>query len=126
MTGCRLCATPLTETFVDLGMAPLCDAYLGAEALDTADTVYPLHVRICPQCLLVQLPPYRAGGATTSCPPQYGERLADAMVDLLELGPDSVVVSLPGSDGDVVAPFAARGVPATPTAAGPGAWRALA
>ena len=34
------------ETFVDLGMSPLCESYLPAERLD-AETFYPLHVRIC-------------------------------------------------------------------------------
>jgi hypothetical protein len=119
MTGCRLCATPATETFVDLGMAPLRDAHVTVDALDTADTIYPLRVRMCPRCLLVQLPPYAAAWAETPCQPPHGERLADAMVDLLDLGPHSVVVSLPGSDADVLAPFAARGVPVAPAAAGP-------
>ena len=56
--GCRLCAAVLTETFVDLGMSPLSGRYLTAERLDGAETLYPLHVRICPSCLLVQLPAY--------------------------------------------------------------------
>ncbi len=33
----------------------------GADRLDAAETFYPLHVRICPSCLLVQLPAYVPG-----------------------------------------------------------------
>lgn len=55
---CRLCSAELTRTFVDLGMSPPCESYLTAEQLDQAETFYPLHVRICDECLLVQLPSY--------------------------------------------------------------------
>lgn len=55
---CRLCSAELTRTFVDLGMSPPCESYLTAAQLDQAETFYPLHVRICDECLLVQLPAY--------------------------------------------------------------------
>ena len=57
---CRLCGAELTTTFVDLGMSPPCETYLAAGDLDNAETFYPLHVRICDRCLLVQLPAYVA------------------------------------------------------------------
>jgi len=53
---CRLCDSPLTRTFVDIGMSPLCESYVPEEKLDGAESFYPLHVRICDACLLVQLP----------------------------------------------------------------------
>ncbi|HZT52861.1 MAG TPA: hypothetical protein VE995_00600, partial [Gaiellaceae bacterium] len=52
---CRLCGSALTHTFVDLGMSPLCESYVSEEDLDKAEPFYPLHVRICAECLLVQL-----------------------------------------------------------------------
>ena len=55
---CRLCSAELTRTFVDLGMSPPCESYLTADQLDQAETFYPLHVRVCDECLLVQLPSY--------------------------------------------------------------------
>ena len=48
----------LARTFVDLGMSPPCESYLAADQLDEAETFYPLHVRVCAACLLVQLPAY--------------------------------------------------------------------
>lgn len=65
MPECRLCGQPFRgapeETFVDLGMSPLCESYVPVDKLDAAETFYPLHVRICPRCLLVQLPAYVSG-----------------------------------------------------------------
>ena len=45
--ACRLCGTPLSETFVDLGMSPLCESYLPADSSTQMEPFYPLHVRIC-------------------------------------------------------------------------------
>src|SRR6266542_4415879 len=53
--SCRLCGTPLRRTFVDLGKSPLCESFLTAEQLDEVEHFYPLHVRICDECLLAQL-----------------------------------------------------------------------
>ena len=56
MLTCRLCAAPLTRTFVDLGMSPLANSYVDAAASEQPETFYPLHARVCDACLLVQLP----------------------------------------------------------------------
>jgi SAM-dependent methyltransferase len=52
---CRFCAAPLSQTFVDLGMSPLCESYVPAERVGLMEPFYPLHARVCEQCLLVQL-----------------------------------------------------------------------
>ena len=39
-------------------MSPPCESYLTADQLDRGETFYPLHVRVCDKCLLVQLPAY--------------------------------------------------------------------
>ena len=44
---CRHCGTPLSETFVDLGMSPLCERFLRADQLDEMEPFFPLHVRVC-------------------------------------------------------------------------------
>ena len=56
--SCRLCGARLRHTFVDLGASPLCESFLSAEQLEQAEPFYPLHVRICAECLLVQLDAY--------------------------------------------------------------------
>ena len=58
---CRLCSAPLTETFVDLGMSPPARATVAPSASTRCEAFYPLHVRLCRSCLLVQLPAYVSG-----------------------------------------------------------------
>src|SRR5262245_13473657 len=59
---CRFCQQPLTASFVDLGMSPLCESYLGAEQLNQMEPFYPLHVYVCDRCFLVQLEEYVSPG----------------------------------------------------------------
>ncbi len=92
---CRLCGAPLTRTFVDLGMSPLCESYLPAERLDEPEVFYPLHVRLCDNCLLVQLPAYVSGedifsdyayfSSYSDSWVAHAKRYADAMIE--RLGP---------------------------------------
>src|ERR1700719_3466508 len=55
---CRFCQASLTHTFVDLGMSPLCESYLTADQLNRMEPFYPLHVKVCEECYLVQLEQY--------------------------------------------------------------------
>ncbi|MBI5584188.1 MAG: class I SAM-dependent methyltransferase [Deltaproteobacteria bacterium] len=55
---CRSCGQVLKHTFVDLGMSPLCESYVGPEQLNAMEPFYPLHVYVCGQCFLVQLDEY--------------------------------------------------------------------
>lgn len=121
VVGCRLCGAALTETFVDLGMSPLCESYLGAEQLDQPETFYPLHVRVCSSCLLVQLPAYVPGeeifsdyayfSSYSDSWVAHAKRYADAMVARLELGASSLVTEVASNDGYLLQHFLAAGVP---------------
>ena len=51
---CRLCSAPLAQTFCDLGVMPLANSFLASA--DLPEPVFPLHVRVCGNCRLVQLP----------------------------------------------------------------------
>ena len=51
---CRFCGQALTETFVDLGMSPPCENFLTKEQLNHVEPFYPLHVRVCTSCFLVE------------------------------------------------------------------------
>jgi len=119
--ACRLCGAALTETFVDLGMSPLCESYLRADQIDARESFYPLHVRICGECLLVQLPAYVPGedifsdyayfSSYSDSWVAHAKRYADTMVDSLGLGPDSLVTEVASNDGYLLQHFVARGVP---------------
>src|SRR3974390_1936818 len=55
---CLFCGENLQYTFVDLGMSPLCESYVSSEQLNRMEPFYPLHVRVCGNCFLVQLEEY--------------------------------------------------------------------
>jgi SAM-dependent methyltransferase len=118
---CRLCGDPLTETFVDLGMSPLCESYVPAGRVECPETFYPLHVRICSACLLVQLPAYVSGedifsdyayfSSYSTSWVAHAKRYADEMTERLGLGPGSLVAEVASNDGYLLQHFVAAGIP---------------
>jgi SAM-dependent methyltransferase len=118
---CRLCGAPLTRTFVDLGMSPLCESYVPATKLDDAEVFYPLHVRLCDACLLVQLPAYVSGehifsdyayfSSYSDSWVAHAKRYAEAMTGRLELTPASLVTEVASNDGYLLQHFQAAGIP---------------
>ena len=118
---CRLCGAPLTRTFVDLGMSPLCESYVPEDKLDEAEVFYPLHVRLCGACLLVQLPAYVSGehifsdyayfSSYSDSWVAHASRYAEAMIGRLSLTPDSLVTEVASNDGYLLQHFQAAGIP---------------
>ena len=106
---CRLCGSDLTQTFVDLGMSPPCESYVEATALDVGEMFYPLHVRICSTCLLVQLPAYLAGedifshyayfSSYSDSWVAHAKRYVQTALVRLNLAEDSFVVEVASNDG---------------------------
>lgn len=121
MVNCRLCAEPLTRTFVDLGASPLCESYLAADQLDAPEITYPLHVRTCDNCLLVQVPEcvgaseifsdYAYFSSYSDSWVSHAESYVDGMVGRLGLGADSFVVEVASNDGYLLQHLVARGIP---------------
>lgn len=60
MAECRICGSELSQTFCDLGMSPMANAYLTAAQLNEPEVYYPLHTYVCSTCLLVQLPVFES------------------------------------------------------------------
>jgi SAM-dependent methyltransferase len=110
----------LTRTFVDLGMSPLCESYVPSAKLDQAEVFYPLHVRICDACLLVQLPAYVPGeeifseyayfSSYSDSWVAHAKRYADAMITRLGLTGDSMVTEVACNDGYLLQHFLAAGI----------------
>jgi len=103
-------------------MSPLCESYVAADELDRMEPFYPLQVRVCPKCLLVQLQEYVRAEHIFS---QYAyfssysaawlKHAADyvAMItERLNLGPASQVIELASNDGYLLQYFAERNIPA--------------
>ena len=118
---CRLCGADLSHTFVDLGMSPLCESYVPPERIDAAEAFYPLHVRLCASCLLVQLPAYVPGedifsdyayfSSYSDSWVSHAKRYALSMIERLNLSPDSLVTEVASNDGYLLQHFVAEGIP---------------
>jgi len=110
----------LVETFIDLGMSPLCERFLTASQLDDMEPFYPLHVRICSECLLVQLPEYVAPdeifteyayfSSYSDSWVAHARRFAERMQQRLGLDDGSHVVELASNDGYLLQHFRDLGV----------------
>jgi len=119
--ACRLCGAELTLTFVDLGMSPLCESYVPADRTDEPEVFYPLHVRLCGKCLLVQLPAYVPGedifsdyayfSSYSDSWVAHAKRYADEMTGRLGLTPDSLVTEVASNDGYLLQHFNEVGIP---------------
>jgi len=119
--ACRFCAAPLEHTFVDLGMSPLCESYLAADQLDGMEPFFPLHVRVCGSCFLVQLPEYVPReeifteyayfSSYSTAWLKHAEDYVATVTHRLGLGRDSLVVELASNDGYLLQHFVGRGIP---------------
>jgi C-methyltransferase C-terminal domain/Putative zinc binding domain/Methyltransferase domain len=117
---CRLCSAELRHTFVDLGMSPPCESYLSASQLDAGETFYPLHVRVCENCLLVQLPAYISPedvfsdyayfSSYSDSWVAHARRFVDTAATRLGLGQRSFVIEVASNDGYLLQHTVAHGI----------------
>jgi len=118
---CRLCGEQLNRTFVDLGSSPPCESYLRADQLDQPEVFYPLHVRICERCLLVQLPAYVDNhdifsdyayfSSYSDSWVAHAERFVVEMTSRLGLDGSSLIVEVASNDGYLLQHAVQRGIP---------------
>ena len=118
---CRHCQETLRHTVVDLGMSPLCESFVSPNNLNSMEPFYPLHVRICSNCFLVQLQEYVSPqdifseyayfSSYSSSWVAHAKRYCDAITERLKLGGDSLVVEIASNDGYLLQHFAPLGVP---------------
>ena len=118
--GCRFCGGALADV-VDLGMSPLCESFLPAERLNAMEPFYPLKVRVCERCFLMQLDQYVAPehifreyayfSSYSDAYLDHARTYVEAVVRRLGLGGESHVVELASNDGYLLQHFARHGVP---------------
>ena len=120
-SACRLCGEPLSQTFVDLGLSPLANAYVTPVRLSHKESFYPLRVFVCGSCLLVQLDEFESPEHIFSDYLYFSSfsdqwlahcrAYADRMVQRLALGAESQVVEIASNDGYLLQYFLPYGVP---------------
>jgi SAM-dependent methyltransferase len=120
---CRFCSNPLFDTFVDLGMSPLCETLIPPSGLIGAEVFYPLHVYVCEKCFLVQLDEFVAPSEIFSdAYPYYSsysdswvahaKKYCDEMIEELDLNQDNCVMEIASNDGYLLQHFVRQGIPA--------------
>ena len=120
--NCRFCATPLTETFCDLGMSPVSNAFVSTTNAQAMEPFYPLHAFVCEQCKLVQLGEFESPeqifdddyayfSSVSESWLAHSRQYVDMMIDRFDLGPASQVTEIASNDGYLLQYFKARGVP---------------
>ena len=103
-------------------MQPLCESFIPADHLQSAEPFFPLHAYVCDRCLLVQVPPvvrpeeiFAADYAYFSSYAQswldHARQYTGYVVDRFGLGPQSFVVELASNDGYLLRNFVERGIP---------------
>ena len=118
---CRFCGAPLSHTFVDLGMSPLCESYRSAAQLKEMEPFYPLHVYVCGNCFLVQLeefvPPeeifteYAYFSSYSDSWLSHARSFVDMATTRFGLSAISFVVELASNDGYLLQYFVEKGIP---------------
>jgi hypothetical protein len=119
---CRHCDSPLEHTFLDLGFAPPSNAYLTFDNLARPEKYYPLKIKVCHQCWLVQTEDYTQADVLFTCDYAYfsstssgwlihAASYAEKMTRQLNLTKDSLVIEVASNDGYLLKNFVATGIP---------------
>lgn len=119
---CRHCQTQLFHNFIDLGFAPPSNAYLTVEQLKQPEVYFPLKVKVCEQCWLVQTEDYAQAdelfnadyayfSSTSSSWLTHAQRYSQMIIQRLNLGQQSHVIEIASNDGYLLKNFVAADIP---------------
>ena len=121
MNLCRFCNAALSETFADLGVLPLSNAYVHPDRLHQPEPFYPLVAQVCGKCFLVQVPPvespehifgnYAYFSSYSDAWLAHARAYSGMIRKRLSLGPQSQVVEIASNDGYLLQYFREAGIP---------------
>jgi len=120
--NCRHCGLPLEHLFLDLGSAPLSNAYLNESDLDLPEAEFPLRVFVCEHCWLVQTEDYVCSDAiftkdyayfssTSAGWLKHAENFCSMIRQRLSLDTQSFIVELGCNDGYLLKNLVADNIP---------------
>ncbi|MCU0421874.1 MAG: class I SAM-dependent methyltransferase [Bacteroidia bacterium] len=119
---CRFCSTPLEIKVLDLGFQPPSNSYLSLTDLSKAERYYPLRLRVCDSCWLVQTedyaheteffsPDYAYFSSTSTSWLKHAEDYVEMISTRLNLNKQSFVVEIASNDGYLLKNFVAKKIP---------------
>jgi 2-polyprenyl-3-methyl-5-hydroxy-6-metoxy-1,4-benzoquinol methylase len=134
---CRLCGSSDLPLILDLGTAPPSNAYLTPMMLRRPEKYFPLRVRVCQSCWLVQAEAYSRAAELFNEEYAYfssfstawlahAEAYSREVISRLSLDASSHVIEVAANDGYLLQYFKAAGIPSLgiePTASTAGAAR---
>ncbi len=120
--NCRHCNNALEHTFLDLGFAPPSNAYVSKDKLVQPEKYFPLKVKVCDKCWLVQTEDYAEAedlfsddyayfSSTSSGWLSHAKRYVEEMVERLSLDHKSHVIEVASNDGYLLRNFVSKGIP---------------
>lgn len=119
---CRFCGNELKEEVLDLVNAPPSNAYLKEEQLDKPEIYYPLKIRVCEHCWLVQIDEYASSSeifdddylyfsSYSSSWVEHSRKFVEMITERLSLSKDSHVMEIASNDGYLLQFFVKKGIP---------------
>lgn len=122
MSECRACRSSKLRVVVDLGTAPPSNAYLRKAELAGPESFFPLVMRVCTNCWLVQADAFHHSSeifdanyayfsSFSSTWMDHSRRFAEEMRSSLDLDSASLVLEVACNDGYLLQYFASFGVP---------------
>lgn len=119
---CRHCKKSLKHNFLDLGYAPPSNAYLSKKDLNSSETYYPLKVKVCDRCWLVQTEDYTNAemlfshkyayfSSSSSSWIKHAKNYSDMIIENLRLNRKSFVVEVASNDGYLLKNFVKKKIP---------------
>ncbi|CAI8767413.1 SAM-dependent methyltransferase [Pseudomonas marginalis] len=120
--NCRHCCKPLQHTFLDLGFAPPSNSYLNESDLSAPEVYFPLKLKVCDHCWLVQTEDYAQAdlffskdyayfSSTSTSWLEHAAAYSKDMITRLALGSNSFVIEVASNDGYLLKNFVAANIP---------------
>jgi len=121
LSHCRFCGQELKEVVADLGTMPLANSYLLEADLLRPEPSYPLCVRVCTNCFLVQtdtavvpqeiFSQYAYFSSYSDSWLAHAGKYCEAMIERFGLDAESRVIEVASNDGYLLKNFVARAIP---------------
>ncbi len=120
--NCRFCASDLSFDFIDLHHSPASNSFLNEDQLNESETYFPLKLKVCTNCFLVQIDEYKKSedifdgnyvyfSSFSKSWLKHAENYVDMMIHRFGLNSDSLVIELASNDGYLLQYFVQNQVP---------------
>ncbi len=120
--NCRHCNNLLTHTFIDLGFAPPSNAYLSEKDLNSSEIYFPLKIKVCDNCWLVQTEDcvdskslftseYAYFSSASSSWLLHAKKYSEKIIKDLSLDNKSHVIEIASNDGYLLKNFMKSNIP---------------